>query len=433
MSALRAGAARACLTPPLGTHLCGFFSDRLAEDVGDDLFAKALVLAKDDTTIAIVVCDLIAAYQPDFDRAKARAHELTGIPVENIFMSCTHTHYGPASVPIFVVPREDSYMEWAMDKAGDAVKLAYNRLRPAKVGHASGQCPEECHNRRWHMKDGSVQMNPGYQNPEALRPAGPTDPEVGVLAVLDESSAPIAVLANYSLHYVGGPYGLTLSADYFGAFDRALQRMAGSEFVGIMMNGCCGDINNCDFTRPAPTYPHPFYQVERVANAVASRAFGAWQQIREYDSAPVLAAASGTMPFTRRESTPEELAAARKLYESKNDPSDHEWTYARELVLVSEEPVTRDTPINSLRVGDLGITGVPGEVFVQIGLAIKESSPFARTFVGELANDYAGYIPTDKALQEGSYETRLARSAKAAPGTQGALIAACLDSLKSLA
>ncbi|MEN6544745.1 MAG: hypothetical protein ABFE07_01755, partial [Armatimonadia bacterium] len=189
MSALRAGAARACITPPLGTHLCGFFSDRLAEDVGDDLFAKALVLANDDTAIAIVVCDLIAAYKPDFDRAKARAHELTGIPVENIFMSCTHTHYGPASVPIFVVPREDAYMEWAMDKAGDAVKLAYNRLRPAKVGHASGQCPEECHNRRWHMKDGSVQMNPGYQTPEALRPAGPTDPEVGVLAVLDESSA----------------------------------------------------------------------------------------------------------------------------------------------------------------------------------------------------------------------------------------------------
>lgn len=433
MSSFRAGAARACTTPPLGAHICGFFNDRQAEDIHDDLFAKAIVLENRDTAIAVVVCDLIAAPRCDFERAKARAQELTGIPAEHIFMSCTHTHYGPSSVSIFNVPREEAYMQWAMDRAADAVRLAQNRLRPARVGHASGQCPEESHNRRWHMKDGAVRMNPGYQNPDALRPAGPTDPEVGVLAIMDDRHAPIAVLANYALHYVGGPFALSVSADYFGAFDHALQRMAGRDFVAVMMNGCCGDLNNCDFTQPPPDYPHPFYQVERVADVVASRAYGAWRRIREWDTAPALGAARSPMTFRRREPSAEDLAAARALRESKHDPADHEWVYAGEVIEVAAEPVESETIITSLRVGDLGITGVPGEVFAEIGLAIKQDSPFARTFVGELANDYLGYIPTDKALEEGSYETRLARSAKAAPGAAPVLIETCLQTLRALA
>ena len=433
MSALRAGAARACITPHIGAHICGYFEDRIATDIADDLFAKAIVLENGDTSIAVVVLDLIAALKHDFDRAKARASELTGIPQDHIFMSCTHTHFGTASVGAFNTPREEEYMAWAMDRAGDAVKLAQNRLRVAKVGHASGQCPEETHNRRWHMKDGTVKMNPGFQNPDCVLPAGPTDPEVALLALLDADDQPIAALTNYSLHYVGGPFATSISADYFGAFDRALQRMAGSEFVAIMMNGCCGDINNCDFTRPAPAYPHPFTQVERVANVVASRAYGGWQQIREYAPEAALGAASQAVTFRRRVSTPEELAAAHATSAAHADRNDPVGMYAREVLAVAEEPVEHETTITSLRVGDVGITGMPGEIFVEIGLAVKEQSPFARTLVGELANDCVGYVPTVKALNQGSYETDLARSAKASAETGDSFLEACVATLRALA
>ncbi len=432
MSRLRAGAARACITPHLGCHICGYFNDRIAEDIADDLFAKAVVLENGDTSIAIVVLDLIMASRADCEQAKRRAERLTDIPAENIFISCTHTHFGPATTTIFNAPREEAYMDWAMDRAGDAVKLAQNRLRDARVGHGSGSCPEETHNRRRHMTDGTVRMNPGYQNPDAVKPAGPTDPEVGLIALVDDESRPIAALANYSLHYVGGPFPLSISADYFGAFDRALQRMAGDEFVAVMMNGCCGDINNCDFTAPGPEYPHPFYQVERVADMVASRAYGAWQRIRDWDPSPTLAAAANPMTFRRREATPEDLVAARAVREGKQDPTDREWMYAGEVIEVSREPVERETVIGGLRIGSAGIVGMPGEVFVEMGLAVKRRSPFERTFVVELANDYCGYIPTDKALAEGSYETRLARTAKAASGTEGVLVDTCVDTLQQL-
>ncbi|MGQ9554734.1 MAG: hypothetical protein ACUVWR_11535, partial [Anaerolineae bacterium] len=422
MAGLRAGAARSCITPKLGTHICGYFSDRIASDIGDDIYAKALVLENGSTALAIVVCDLIALAKEDIDRAKSHASVLTGIPQENILLCCTHTHYGPASVPILGTPRDDHYMEEAMARVADSVKLAQNRLTGAEVGIASVTCPGESFNRRWHMKDGSVHANfeIGYLNPNALRPAGPTDPELLVLVVRDQGRQPIAVLANYSLHYVGGPYPNSISADYFGHFDRALQRLAGCAFVGMMANACSGDINNMDIGRPQPDMPYPTYQAERVANVLAGAAYSAWQGLRgwDYDANPALAVANEVMSFRRRQSSEEELATARRLLKSytpapereipdAESPQFRQWIYAREALLVAEEPLERQTPIMAMRVGDLGIVGLPGEVFVEYGLQIKAQSPFKDTMCIELANDYIGYCPTDKALAEGSYETAL--------------------------
>ncbi|MCE5239530.1 hypothetical protein LLH23_13725 [bacterium] len=432
--ALRVGAHRSNITPHLGCHLAGYFQDRLAADVADELQARTVVFESDDTALACCVLDLIVADQVYLNAAKQRAQELTGIPADHIFISCTHTHYGPSPFTLGNVVCEEEYLQWAMVTVGDSVKLAQNRLRPAEVASASGACPEETHNRRWRMRDGSVRMNPGYQNPDMVEPAGPTDPEVVLLVARDaDTQDPIAALANYSLHYVGGPYHDRVSADYFGYFDRALTRMAGGEFVAVMANGCCGDINNCDFTRPASAYPHPFYQAERVANRVAAAAYYAWLGIRDYDAAPALGVAHETVTFTRREPSADELAAARALRESKHDPADLDWIYAGELIGVSEEPLHRPTPVMALRVGDAGIVGLPGEMFVQYGLQIKRRSPFDRTLTVELANDYVGYCPTDRALDEGSYETRLARTAKAARGTEGLFVEAAVRLLNQLA
>jgi hypothetical protein len=116
--------------------------------------------------------------------------------------------------------------------------------------------------------------------------------------------------------------------------------------------------------------------------------------------------------------------------EGTQSPEGQEWIYARERLLVSEEPVEQPSPVMALGVGDLGIVGLPGEVFVQYGLCVKEQSPFQKTMTVELANDWLGYFPTDKALREGSYENQLARSAKAAPGMEGATIAAALRALE---
>lgn len=431
MAKLRAGAATSVITPPLGTEMIGFFQVRLAEDVHDELHAKAFVLESGETQIALVVCDLIVLEMSDVAAIRRRACDLTGIPPDHIMVACTHSHYVPATASIFNTTRDDQYTAWAVRRIADAVKLAQNRLQPAKVAHASGMCPEETHNRRYRMKDGTVRMNPGYLNPDIISPAGPIDPEVGVLAIEGAAGGIIGVIGNYPLHYVGGPYATTISADYFGAFGEAMQRMAGQRFVAAMANGCCGDINNIDPMRPAPDYPHPFYQMQRVGEVVASRAYSAWRQVREYDWEPRLGAATVTMTFRRRCPTEEELAAHQKVLDAGPNPDSRDWIYAMEAMEVAKLPREQEIDIQALAIGDLGIVGLPGEIFVEYGLAIKRQSPFVRTFVVELANGTVGYCPTDRALREGSYETWLARSACAAEGTEAAMIEAAVAALQA--
>ena len=141
MKPLRAGAARSIITPALGAHIAGYFEDRVAQDVHDQLCAKALVLESGDTSLAIVVCDLISLQLADTDRAKALAQEQTGIPASHIFISATHTHFGPTTSHGANMMGEMDYLDWVPGRIADSIGLAQNRLRPASLAHAAERAP----------------------------------------------------------------------------------------------------------------------------------------------------------------------------------------------------------------------------------------------------------------------------------------------------
>ncbi len=415
---LRVGIESVDITPSLGVEISGYFNKRLAEDIHDRMEATALVADDGERQIALVVLDVIMVVREDLDKLRARASELTGIPPNYIMISCTHTHQGPATTTLFNAKREDVYVEWAMHKAADAVRLAQIRLQPVVLGHGSGRCPEISHNRRWHMADGTVVMHPTPGSAERVRQAGPDDPELVLAAFAEpELLRPRWGLVNYALHYVGTPSTCSISADYSGVLRRELNRMMGGDFRTIYANGTCGDIFWVDTDLPPWNPPHPWYHIERVGRILASEANRQWQNLREWTDEVPVGAAWAEVPFTRREITAEQMEAARRMLEGLAQPDNREWVYAKELTLLAQEPIQRSVPIQALRLGDLGIVALPGEVFAEIGLSIKRLSPFPRTMVVELANDWAGYIPTDTALKEGSYETRLATVSKATPGT----------------
>jgi len=436
MGTLQAGAGRLVITPTLGCHLVGYFNDRVADFIHDDLFVKALALRSGDVTLGLVTCDLIDIPVPVVEAAKAAILARTGVPASQVLVSCTHTHTAPSAVGGLGTPPETAYAESLVPRIADAFVMALAQLRPAEVAHAAGDCRGEVHNRRWLMRDGQVVMNPGYQNPDAVRCAGPTDPELGLLIVREaQTRRPIAVYGNLALHYVGNSRHTWVSADYFGEYAKALQRMAGDEFLVMMANGCQGNINNCDFTRPARQSVHPYHPQERVANVVAAESWKQWCMLRASDFRPdlTLDAELVRLPFRARVPTAAELAAAREVYGRAGAVQDAEWLYARELVLVAEAPSEWDVPLQALRIGSLGIVGLHGEVFVEVGLDIKSRSPMARTLVVGLANGSVGYVATDQALAEGSYETRLCRHVRAPAGTAVAWADTAVTALAQLA
>jgi hypothetical protein len=431
---LQAGAAVTDITPPLGSSFAGSFHDQKAEDVHDPLHAKALVLENDGTTLAVAILDVICCPREILDQAKAEIAARCGIPPAHVLIACTHTHSGPATTGLLGVDAVPGYAGFLIARIVDAVTLAQRRLQPARAGWGVGQEPSLVFNRRFRMKDGTVKMNPGVLNPAIVESVGPTDPDVAVLAVETPEGAPIALLASYALHYVGGGNGTQISADYFGFFAEALQRAKGTSFVAMLANGASGDINNIDVSRRRQRDTVPFEHARRVAQVVAAEALKVWAKLSLSTECP-LAGSLTPLRCAVRQPSSSELAEAEAKWAARG-PNPREWSrdiiYAGEARHLAAGPSEIETWVQALRIGDLGIAALSGEIFCRLGLDLKAAAPCRPTMLIELANDYSGYIPTRIAFEEGGYETWPARSSKLVPDTGERMVATAVELLGGL-
>jgi neutral ceramidase len=442
----RAGAFAQDITPPkLPISVNGGMSDRTATAVHDRLHARCLVLDDGRTRLAFAVCDSCMIPREILDEAKRRAHKTTGIPVENMLISATHTHTAPTAGAVFQSDPDPAYVAFLTEQIAKGIERAAGRLAPAKLGWAVGSDPTQLFNRRWRMKPGAidadpfggrtdrVKMNPGHRHPGLAEPAGPTDPDVTVLSVQTPDGKPVALLANYSLHYVGGVP--PLSADYFGAFaDRIRQQFGADEsFVGILSNGTSGDVNNVNFAGEA-LKRQPYEQCRLVADSVAKAAHAACRTIRHRDDV-TLAAAVRELELGVRRPTKADVARAREILDAAKgrELRGLPEVYARETVLLAKYPPTVRVPLQALRVGDLGIAACPCETFTEIGLEIKMKSLLKPTCTIELANGYNGYLPTPEQHALGGYETWRARSSYLEAGASPKITAVLLDLLNRVA
>jgi hypothetical protein len=318
----------------------------------------------------------------------------------------------------------DGYPKFLARRIADGIIRAENNLEPARIGWGTVDVPGQVFNRRWHMKPGRtlpnpfggtdrVVMNPGRGDPDLLEPAGPTDPEVSFFSVQSAEGQPIALLANYSLHYVGGVPGGHVSADYFALFARQIEELLDAEdqdppFVGILSNGTSGDINNIDFRSPGER-KEPFEKMREVANEVAEAVNRAHQSIEFHDRVR-LGAAAEELTLDARVPTEEQLSYAREVLDRPEDAKPYhrlERIYAERVLRAADGPEEVTILLQALRIGDVGIAAIPFEVFVETGLEIKERSPFEQSFTIELANGSYGYLPTPRHHELGGYETWL--------------------------
>lgn len=429
---MRAGASRVDITPPVGTALAGYFSDRKASGVHDPLYAKALAVESGDEAAAILACDLICLYRETVQQIRSLAQRKSGIPAERIMVACTHTHLGPATVDIFQTAADRAYLERLVPEAAEAVSSACGRMRPASLSIASGELHGVAFNRRYRLADGAVMTNPG-RRPDIVGPAGPVDPQVAVLAFTGEDGRPIALLVNFACHLdtIGGD---VVSADYPGFMAAVVRDSLGEDVEVVFVNGACGDVNHIDLSDASP--PKGFDMARSIGERLAAKVLETLSASRRTRPARMerVLCASDVLRLEVRAIPEQELERARSALATAPPLGsyDHEQVYAREAILVSELAREVEAEIQEFCLGEAALVGAPFEMFCELGLAIKAASPFQPTMVVELANGYEGYLPTRKAYQEGGYETRAARSSKLSPGSGEAVVECATGLLRRL-
>ncbi len=435
---LHAGVAVTDITPPIGYRMCGYFNERLSTGVLNPLHAKALVLRQGDTRAALVFCDIIGISADVSKRARQQAQQETGIPPENILLAGTHSHTGP----LYFDALRDYLHEKAVAKHGKdpceqrdypselvagivkAIKEADAKVRPVQAQAGVAQQQGLSFNRRFHMKDGTVRFNPGLLNPDIVRPAGPIDPGVGFVFFRDANGDRVfASLVNFALH-LDTTGGTLYAADYPYFIEQNLHEKFGKDLTLLFGTGTCGDINHFDVTTKNIRKP------ETIGATLADTVAAAQSKVI---AQPSLAVKRARAEVPLQKFTAAEIAQAKKDMDKIGTAEmsflDQVRTY-KIVDIQSRRGSTIPLEVQVFRLGDeVAVVGLPGEVFVEHGLAIKQASPFPITLVIELCQDDVAYIPTKKAFAEGSYETV---NSRIAPGGGEAMTETAIKLLKEL-
>lgn len=435
----RAGAYAMDVTPTnFPVIVNGGFLSKTANRANDRLHVRWLVLDDGRTRVALGVLDTCVIPSEFADEVKTRARKLTGIPTERMMLSATHTHSAPSLMTCLGTDADPNYPAFAVPRIVDGLQHAISNLAPARLGWAVTQAPELTHTRVWIRRPDKMltdpfggrtaraNMHPGHQNPDTIGPAGPSDPALTLLAVQSLDGQPVAVLANFAMHYFGAP---AISADYYGVFAGKLGQLldAPPAFVGIMSQGYSGDQHWMDYSQPKRNA-----HIGDYATQLAQLTVAAYKAIKFQDQVP-LAMREQTLRLATRQPDEKRLAWARDTVEKMNGrtPKTIPEVYAREQLWLKDNP-TRQVKLQAFRVGDLGITATPNEVFAITSLKIKAQSPLQPTMNIELAGGEEGYIPPPELHVLGGYNTWACRSASLEVDAEPKIVDALLDLLEDV-
>jgi hypothetical protein len=333
-----------------------------------------------------------------------------------------------------------------------AIIRAKDSAKPAELVAGIGTDFQSAHNRRYWMKDGSVMFNPMFLNPNIVCAAGPIDPYVPFVLVKDASSGkPFASITNYALHCdtvkeYGARYqkngvgsANTVSADFPYWLEESLQEEFGNDLFNLFVTGCCGNINHWDFSKHGPQSGHRT-KTKQLGESLGNAVKKELNNVKPQNTS--IAARARVMQIPLQQFTEEELRWAKgisreQLSGKSEEPTEREQflnsVKKRRILDLAEMAKNGDTiplDVQVFRISnDIAIVTLPGEMFVEHQLTIKNLSPFQNTIVVELANASVAYIPNKTAFSQGGYEVV---NSRLAPGGGEMMVEAALQMLKEL-
>ena len=404
---LRAGGAELVITPPMGVEMAGYgpYEKRICTEVLDDLYARALWLESDGQALAIIAADVCMVDLATHEATVAILKERCGLDGTHLMICASHTHSGPAVLPTIAWGRVDQEYAARLPRLYAQVALAAREAAgPARIGFCRTPITRVGVNRE--------------------QPAiGLTDPAAQLLRVDRPDGQAAAVLYNFGAHGVTRyPYTSRISADWPGLLAALLRsRLPGA--IPLFQQGPCGNINSHEMTfdRRDPRSAQKVCDMRAgdVASRLADQILPALSAIEPADNAPIrclwkmielpcVPTDRAEMEKLIRDNQPAAdgmtLADLRPLHQRIADETTQEieWRQARwnvdrarkQLELLDHPPYVRKAPVQVVKIGPAVLVGWPAEVFLELGLELRQRSPLPLTFVASFANDTAGYIPT---------------------------------------
>ena len=416
---LKVGFAETDITPEPGMEKPGGYGKAFFQKTQDPCKVRAAVFDDGKKRVALVGIDALAVSKKLVEDARKGIQAECGIQPEAVLIGASHSHtsgptcmvqpgeYDHASDLVKMLAYEKSscadpgYLETVRKQIISAVCKADASRAEALCGVGSGHEDKVAFNRRFRMKNGYTATHPGKRNPDIVEPAGPIDPEVGVVGAWDKNGKLLGCVVNYANHGTTGAGGW--SANWIYYMEQAIRGCMGPECVVVFLNGDCGDITQVDNLSPYPNIDGPI-----VGGRVGAEAVKVLLSMHRGTLAPVDHRAK-VWNIKRRVPNPEKVK--RCLEEAQKNPKAvATWTKETLMLdaLIAKWPEV-EVEVQAVQVGPAVFVTNEAEMFVEFGLELKKKSPFPFTFPVELANGIVGYVPTEEAMGEhgGGYETRL--------------------------
>jgi len=408
---------RAEASMTIGGGIQGWKTDRQE----GKLRATAVVLRRDTTKLAVVACDVLMLTRDIVDPALEEIARSCNISGDHVLVNASHTHHAPSTVTVHGYERDEIFCRRTTEAIVAAVKQADAKIAPGlRLFFRLGEESSVGQNSRLLLKDGTIfWIGP---RDDAVRPTGPFDPELPVLAFKDERGKVDALLFNHSTHTIGTRGGAVRSPSFYGLAAQELEAELGG-VVGFL-EGASGSTHNlslgCD------------EMAVRIKQSVTDA-------LAKAEARPVhrLAARKRSFPARVRRFNEEQQDRAVADYCRKRNPQGAAATIevfrAMRRRLAPLQGTERTTSVQALVIGDIAFVGVPAEFFTVLGQDIKRRSPFRYTYVAELANDWVGYTPDRKAFELGGYQTWMGLHSYTEVGTGEALADTAVELLNELA
>lgn len=437
---LQAGFARVDVTPQLGTILTGYFSPRISDGILDPVELNALALRRGDETAVIITADFMYMNEKDATRYRKLIERENGVPADHVLMQAVHQHTSTTGGECG--PADATYNAFLARKYVDVVKMALDDLADATVSIAQKETSEPvAFVRRYRMKDGSVKTNPGYLNPDIDYPLGDADNTVRLVRFTREGKNDIA-LVNFQNHpdMIGGN---KFSADWPG-FVRRMTEADLPDTHCILVNGCQGDVNHCDFSKPTiAKKDDPLIREKRYAycrdraRIITDALLSVWDQTEAVEDGAITCKVE-MLRIPSNTSGIEHLDKCRELHNMmlNEQPLPVKLNMAekgevRRIANMENVTLVQKVPVSMIAFGKIALIGYGGEPFTEYATTPRNAVPELFVLSACLANGGQGYLPSAAAFEEGGYEARTTNfTAVTAPTLQNAAINMLKEHLK---